>query len=134
MSTAKTGQDRLRAFIEDFHDGRQKSLAEAYGLSPSVVSGWMKDGGEKAIPTHMDKIIDLVRREDQLVKEVAALNAERIVELESGYAIVQFSDADTPGTVLCRGIADLEAAKELVAGLQGARQKQSENLQQGETS
>lgn len=110
--------EELRSFLADFHDGKQKNLAEAYDLTPSVVSGWLKPENEGAgIPASMLEIIRLTRQVADLSKELAQARVGRVVQMKSGYAIVRFADSSAPGVVLCKGVADLETANGIVAGM-----------------
>ena len=108
----------LREFLDDFHDGKQKNLADTYGLSPSVVSGWLNPEGERGvIPRYMQGIMRLERQVAEISKELTQLRAGRVVQMKSGHAIVQFSDSTAPGTIVCKGIPDLETANSIAAGL-----------------
>lgn len=113
-STAGT-TEKLSKFIEDYHEGKQKRLAEAYGLSPSQISGWVKPGGD--VPVYMDKIIDLTRERSQFKSELLRLKKGGIVQMVDCYAIVRFPEDLPVGTILCSGIADLETAQAIAAGL-----------------
>lgn len=118
MQTPTLKPEKLRAFIDEFHDGKQKRLAEAYALSQSQVSGWLNTEKDRSdAPVYMDKIIDLTRQVAQLSSELADLKTGRVLQMKSCYAVVQFADRASPGVILCRGIPDLDAANTVVAGL-----------------
>jgi hypothetical protein len=114
MTELPTRPEKLRKFVDDFFDGKQKHLAGAYELSPSQVSAWLSPKNEKSeVPVYMERIIDLTRKVEQLSSEIQTMRAASVVKMKASYAIVQFPDMVSPGAVLCRGIADLETAKNL---------------------
>jgi predicted transcriptional regulator len=110
--------EKLREFIHDFFDGKQKRLADEYGLSTSQVSTWVNEKSE--LPVHMDKIIDLRRQVRTLSDELEAMRVGRVLAMKSGYAIVQFPNEAASGTILCRDIPDLETAHRILKALQAA--------------
>jgi transcriptional regulator with XRE-family HTH domain len=115
--TAAGQREQLRGFIKNIFT-KQKDFAAEYGLSESQVSGWLSDKPEApSVPTYIIKLISLTEANIKLSEDLRLLNAERIIELESGYAVVRFPDAMSPGKVLCRGILDLETAEQLVKAL-----------------
>jgi DNA-binding transcriptional regulator YdaS (Cro superfamily) len=118
MTPAPTRQEKLRQFIDDFFDGKQKRLADEYGLSPSQVSTWLN--AKSDIADYMEKIIDLSRRAQTLSAELEAMRVGRVLKMKAGYAVVHFPDAAAPGTILCRGIPDIEAANRVLAALRAA--------------
>lgn len=115
--TAAGQREQLRGFIKNIFT-KQKDFAAEYGLSESQVSGWLSDKPEApSVPTYIIKLISLTEANIKLSEDLRLLNAERIIELESGYAVVRFPDAMSPGKVLCRGILDLETAEQIVKAL-----------------
>lgn len=117
MQGAISKADRLRAFIDDFHDGKQKNLAEAYDVSPSVVSGWLKEEGASNVPAYMEKIIELTRQVAELSKELKQTKIGRAVQMKSGFAVVRFPDSKSPGVIVCKGVPDLDTANGIINGL-----------------
>jgi hypothetical protein len=118
MTPAMTRPEKLRAFIDEFFDGKQKRLAEEYEFSQSQVSSWLNPNNDKSeVPVYMDRIIDLKIQVQKLQSQVDEMEAGRVVQMKSSYAVVQFSDSASPGVVLCRGIKDLEAASRMVKAL-----------------
>jgi predicted transcriptional regulator len=110
--------EKLRAFIAEFYDGKQKRLADAYDVSASLVSGWLNSDNEKAeVPVYMQKIIDLTRQVQDLSAELRQTQVGRAVQMKSGFAVVRFADRASPGTIVCEGIPDPETANHLIAGL-----------------
>lgn len=124
--------EKLRQFIDDFFDGKQKHLAAEYELSPSQVSTWVNPKNEKSeVPVYMDKIIDLTHQIQALSSEIEAMRLGRVVKMKAGYAVAHFPDATSPGIVLCRGILDLETAKRLADALrQGPKEAQHSELKE----
>jgi hypothetical protein len=122
----KERQKELLAFIRD-NFSKQKEFANEYGLSESQVSGWLSEKSDAPpVPTYIPKLIDLTRKNKELSAEIQQLKAERIITLEPGYAVVRFSDAASPGTILCRGIPDIHTAKHLASALHCGSKEMSE--------
>lgn len=118
MTDLPARPEKLRQFVDDFFDGKQKHLADEYGLSQSQVSAWLSPKNEKSeVPVYMEQIIDLTRKAQQLSVELQAMRVGSVVKMKCGYAIVHFPDGESPGAVLCRGIPDLETAKNLEEAL-----------------
>ena len=118
MEDATAKVERLRSFIEKFHDGKQKNLAEAYELSPSVVSGWLNPENDRAsVPAYMEKIIEITKQVEELSTELNQTKVGRVVQTKSGFAVVRFADSSSPGTIVCKGVPDLETANSLTEGL-----------------
>lgn len=114
MSSSPPKAEKLRQFIDDCYKGKQKDLAEAFKLSPSLVSAWLSEKNEKSeVPFYMDQIMDLTREVQQLSSEIQRMRVGSIVKMKANYAIVHFPDTATHGAVLCRGIPDLETANGL---------------------
>lgn len=132
MTQQTTRPEKLRQFIDDFFDGKQKRLAEAYELSPSLVSTWINPKNEKSeVPGYMDQIIDLKRQVQRLSAEIKSMRMGRVMEMKSGYAVVHFPDAAAPGAILCRGISDIETAKNLADALQqGSKETQDPDIKE----
>lgn len=118
MSLPASKADKLRQFINDCYDGKQKDLAEAFKLSPSLVSTWLSEKNEKSeVPFYMDQIMDLTREVQQLSSEIQRMRVGSIIKMKASYAIVHFPDTATHGAILCRGIPDLETADGLKSAL-----------------
>ena len=118
MTQSPTSSEKLRQFIDDFYDGKQKHLAVAYDLSPSLVSTWINPKNEKSeVPVYMERIIDLNRQVQTLTSEIEAVRVGRVLGMESGYSVVHFPDDTAPGAILCRGIPDLETANRIMNAL-----------------
>lgn len=118
MKQSLISSEKLRQFIDDFFDGKQKCLADEYGLSQSQVSTWLNPKNEvPKVPVYIEKIIDLRREVRTLSAELEAMRVGRVLAMKSGYAVVYFPNEEAPGTILCRGIPDLETANRVVTAL-----------------
>ena len=118
MTQPSHRSEKLRQFIHEFFDGRQKRLSEEYGVSQSLISTWLSSKNEKSdVPVYMDKIIDLHREISAYSTELEAMRVGRVLEMKTGFAIVQFANETAPGTILCCGIPDLETANRVLAAL-----------------
>lgn len=124
MTEPPTTAEKLRQLIDDFFEGTQKRFADEYGVSQSQVSAWLKaktgklEGSEKPeVPIYIDKIVDHLREVRTLTGELKAMRTGRVLAMESGYAIVHFPSDVEPGTILCRGISDLDTANRVLKAL-----------------
>ena len=119
MTPPSDRSKELSEFINEFFKGKQKGLADEYGLSPSQVSTWVNSTNEKPeVPVYMEKIIDLKREVKTLRSEIEAVRVGRVLGMKSGYSVVHFPDDTAPGAILCRGIPDLETATRIMNALQ----------------
>lgn len=125
MTQHQGSSEKLRQFIDDFFEGKQNRFADEYGFSPSQVSTWlnpkvMKPDEKPKVPTHVEKIIDLHRETTKLSVELEAMRVGRVLAMKTGFAIVHFPDEAEPGSILCRGIPDLETANRVLTALRAA--------------
>lgn len=133
MTDLPARPEKLRQFVDDFFDGKQKQLADEYDLSQSQVSAWLSLKNEKSeVPVYMEQIIDLTRKAQQLSMELQAIRVGSVVKMKCGYAIVHFPDAESPGDVLCRGIPDLKTAKNLEKALHQGQEWTSKSKNHGD--
>lgn len=118
MAQPPTPSEKLRQLIDEFFDGKQKGFADEYQVSPSQVSTWLKE--KPGVPVYIDKIVDHLREVRTLRAELEAMRTGRVLAMKSGYAIVHFPSDVEPGTILCRGISDLDTANRVLKAMRNA--------------